>query len=304
MARWLRKTVRPLGFRVLQLVALFAMLFGGLPMARRVGEALGELHFRLGRAKRRDLERQLAQLFPALDASTRHAALRHAYRVNERTIIEGIGMSWRRVPDELLRASCEIDGLEELRARLSSGRGVIVITMHMGNSLMPMVRLAADGFPVSTVYRASRKLPADFLQGLLEKYGIEGISASQRSQAYRAMLRALQQGRILFVLMDQATKFGGTPVAFLGKHVEMPEGPFRLAARTGAPVLPLFAESAAPCWRFSVGAPLDLGDGSAEAGALVVTAAMEAHIRAHPELWSWHHRRWGRYPFLDAVAGD
>jgi KDO2-lipid IV(A) lauroyltransferase len=53
-----------------------------------------------------------------------------------------------------------------------------------------------------------------------------------------------------------------------------------------------------------VGAPLDLGDGSAAAGASAVTAAMEAHIRAHPELWSWHHRRWGRYPFLDAVAGD
>jgi lauroyl/myristoyl acyltransferase len=304
MARWLRKTARPLGFRVLQLVALFAMLFGGLPMARRVGEALGELHFRFGRARRQNLDRQLAKLFPALDAGTRHSVLRHAYRANERTIIEGIGMSWRRVPDELLRASCEIEGLDALKGRLASGRGVIAICMHMGNSLMPMVRLAADGFPVSTVYRASRKLPADFLQNLLEKYGVEGISASQRSQAYRAMLRALQQGRILFVLMDQATKFGGVPVVFLGKQVEMPEGPFRLAARTGASVLPLFTEAAEPCWRFSVGAPLDLGDGSAETGALAVTAAMEAHIRAHPDLWSWHHRRWGRYPFLDAVAGD
>jgi phosphatidylinositol dimannoside acyltransferase len=304
MAKPLRKLIRPLGFPLLRLIAWFAGLLGGIPLVRRAGEWLGELRFRLGWRKRRDLERQLARLFPETDAGTRLRQLREAYRTNDSAVMEAIGMGGRRAPDAVIRGCCDVDGIESLRAALQPGRGVIALGMHMGNGLMAMARLAVEGLPVSIVYRASRKFPEDFLRRVAERHGMEGISASQRSQAYRAMLRALQQGRILFVLMDQGTKYGGVPVQFLGKQVELPEGPFRLAARTGAPVFTVFASAARPRWQFAVAGPLDLGDGSAAAAAAAATQAMEAQIRAYPGLWSWHHRRWGRYPFLEAATGS
>lgn len=302
MAKPFRKLIRPLGFPILRLFAWLAGLLGGIVLVRRMGEWLGELRFRLGWRLRGDLERQLARLFPATDAAMRLRQLREAYRTSDAAIVEAIGMDSRRVREGTIRACCDVDGVDALRARLEPGRGVIALGMHMGNGLMAMARLAVEGLPVSIVYRASRKFPENFLQRLAERHGMEGISASQRSQAYRAMLRALQQGRVLFVLMDQGTKYGGVPVQFLGKRVEMPEGPFRLAARTGAPVFTVFACAARPRWHFIVDGPLDLGDGSPAAAAAAVTHAMEAQIRAYPGLWSWHHRRWRRYPFVEAAT--
>lgn len=303
MARPFKKAIRPLGFPVIDLLARLARLVGGLRFARRVGEWIGELQFRLGWRTRRNLEQQLARVLPDTDPATRRGQLHEAYRNSDAGVLEGIAMSSTRLPDALIRDNCEIEGLEALRAELKPDRGVIALSMHMGNSMNAMLRLAVEGFPVSIVYRASRKFPGERVQRLIENHGMQGIPANERSQAYRAMLRALQQGRILFVLMDQGTKFGGLPVEFLGKRLELPEGPFRLAARTGAPVMTVFASAARPRWRYSVGGPLVFGDSSAEAAAKVVAAAMEAQIRAHPGLWSWHHRRWARYPFLDAVAG-
>lgn len=306
MARWLKHARRRAGFQLFRALAFACMLLGGLPLAGRCGAGLGELHYRFAARQRRDLERQLAQLFPDTDAATLRARLRQAYRAGDRAVFEASAMGCRRVPEKTIRDRCEFVGLERLQASLSAGRGAILLGMHMGNGLLMTARLAAAGLPVSVVFRESRKTAGGVMARCMRLHGMEGIPAGQRSRAYRDMARALQRGGIVFVLMDQASKHGGVPVEFLGKHVELPAGPFRLAQRSGAPVLTAFATAAEPNWRFEISAPLDLGAGDDATAAAVVARAMESHIRAHPGLWTWHHRRWRRYPFLvtnDAQRG-
>ncbi|MDZ7751275.1 MAG: lysophospholipid acyltransferase family protein [Gammaproteobacteria bacterium] len=307
--RWLRRGRRRLAFELLRVVARLSQRLGGMALVRRSGEHLGNLHYRLSWLQRPDLQRQLDRLLPRTPAPSPAKAkaeptLRQAYRNNDRAILEIIGMGCNRLPDDVIRTHCEISGMARLRDALSAGRGVILLGMHMGNGILMATRLAVDGLPVSVVARESRKTARGFLYDCLAGHGMEVITGESRIRAYKDMRRALRAGRVLYVLMDQATKHGGIPVEFLGKRIELPAGPPRLALGSQAPVLLALPLAAEPVWRFTIDGPLDMGPGDVEEAAAVMARAMESHILAYPQLWTWHHRRWRKYPFVSALAAD
>jgi KDO2-lipid IV(A) lauroyltransferase len=89
---------------------------------------------------------------------------------------------------------------------------------------------------------------------------------------------------------------------FLGKDVPMPAGPAQLARVSRSPVLPMVAMAASPLWRFAIEPPVAIGQGSLEADVDALTRLTEAQVLQHPELWSWHHRRWNQLPMAAAPA--
>ena len=299
--RWLRRGRRRLGFELLRVVARVSNHLGGMALVRRNGERLGDLHYSLSWFQRPELQRQLDRLLPRTVTTPLESPLRQAYRNNDRAILEIIGMGCHRLPGDVIRAHCEITGMDRLRHALAVGHGVILLGMHMGNGILMATRLAADGLPVSVVARESRKTSKGFLYDCLSSHGMEVIRGESRTRVYKDMLRALRGGRVLYVLMDQATKHGGIPVNFLGKRVELPGGPPRLALATGAPVMVALPLAAEPAWRFTIGEPMEMAGNDIEELATVMAHAMETHILAHPELWTWHHRRWRKLSFLDAI---
>ena len=72
------------------------------------------------------------------------------------------------------------------------------------------------------------------------------------------MLKALKQGRIVFLMLDQGVKKAkdGIVHRFLGKDMPMSAGPAQLARAARAPVLPLATTAATPLWRFALQPPL------------------------------------------------
>jgi phosphatidylinositol dimannoside acyltransferase len=297
----LRRLKRRAGFRLVHAVALISRR-GGLGFVRRCGELLGELHYRVDRHGRRDLARQLAHALAVPTTEDSRPLLRQAYRANDGAALEIVAMYCGRFAAEELRAHCRVDGIERLHETLAAGRGMILLGMHMGNGMLMAARLAVEGLPVTVVYRESHKVPNGFFERIGAQHGTEGIHVQDPASAYRQMRRALDRGRILFVLMDQATRDGGVPVTFLGKALTMPVGPSELARRTGAPVLTALPVAARPAWRFRVGEPLQIGAADAAALATEFTCVLERHIREYPHLWSWHHRRWRRLPFETATV--
>jgi phosphatidylinositol dimannoside acyltransferase len=274
--------------------------WGGLGLVRRCGRAVGAVHYAVDIARRRDLARQLARALGDADAKGSRRLLRQAYRINDAAALEIIAMYCRSFSPDELRRHCAVDDLKQLRSALGDGRGVILLGMHMGNGMLMTARLAAEGFPVSVVYRESHKMPSGFFERIGAHHGTEGIHVQDPASAYRLMRRALGQGRILYVLMDQATRESGISVSFLGKSLVMPAGPAELARRTGAPVMAALLVDATPVWRFRIAQPLGAAAGEAATAAELASGfsrLMEEHIREYPHLWSWHHRRWRRFPF-------
>jgi hypothetical protein len=118
-----------------------------------------------------------------------------------------------------------------------------------------------------------------------------GPLANAGIRAYAQMLSALKQGRVVFVMLDQGVKRAedGQMQRFLGKDMAMPAGPAQPAAT--------------PKWKFSIEPPVPLGQGSLESDVQTLVALTERQILQTPHLWSWHHRRWCKWPLApDLVA--
>ena len=277
--------------------------FIGFRHARTLGSWLGDLQFWFERSQSRRLQREIAQLLgrPSDDPSVR-ALLRQAYRVNNGALMEIMAMFDQRQDEDTLANHCQLDGLEHLRVAMSQGRGAIVLATHMGNASLAMVRVAQAGWPVSLLYRKARMMSDGFFQDGLEQYGIQAILANSGIRAYGQMLAALKQGRVLFLMMDQGLRNAGdgTMQRFLGKDVPMPAGPAQLARVSRSPVLPMVAVAARPLWRFEIQPPLTIGQGTLEADVDFLTRLTETQVLQHPELWSWHHRRWSKFPMAPA----
>jgi KDO2-lipid IV(A) lauroyltransferase len=294
--RWLRRLRRRATFLAMRQL----MRTTGFASARRIGQLLADLQFRLSWRVRRRCARDLALLLgrPPGDPAVREL-LRQAYRVNTIAVLEVLAMFDRRLDDGVLDAQSEVEGLERLRAAFDGGRGAILLGAHMGNGALLTARLARAGWPVSVVFRQARMMSAGFFEQGLALYGIEAIPANAGLRAYVQMLDALKRGRILFVIMDQGTKAtqDGITMRFLGKEMPMSAGPAQLARQSGAPVLPLLTTAAEPVWKFTIGAPVARIPGAPlESEAAELACLTEQNILRHPELWSWHHRRWRKFP--------
>jgi len=279
---------------VLWLAALAAR--GGAARIRRFGRFIGAAHYALSRPFTGRLRRDIARAL-GIPPGTARAALSTAYRENDRAVFEIIALADPACDIDALAASVTIHESDRIRHALGQGRGLILLGMHMGNGILMAAALARRGIPMTVVYRDPRRLPAGLLGRSLERAGLDAIALDRDNptRSFRQMMRLLARGEALYVLMDQANKTEGTSRKFLGKTVRMPIGVPTLGIRTRAPIVPVHAEAADPDWVFRAHTPLAAE--TAEAMLDAVIASMEAAIRAHPELWAWHHRRWKRYHF-------
>ncbi|MFP4207539.1 MAG: lysophospholipid acyltransferase family protein [Wenzhouxiangella sp.] len=298
--RWLRRS----GFHLLKTLARLAAL-GGPERVRRVGEMVGDLHYRFGRAQRRRLLEQMACLMPKRAHGNHLAAdLRQAYRFNDRAILEILAAYSGALSPDQAAATCMLKDTGPLDRALAGGSGAVMLGMHMGNGVALAIHLARRGYPVSVVYRESNKISPEFFARGIRRQGIDAIAALPAAAGFRRMLRAVRNGGVVFILMDQASKRGGIPVRFLGKTLDMPPGPAELARRTGVPVVPALLDGVGERWQFKLGEPLELDPAQPIDGQVKMLARlMEAHILTHPQWWTWHQRRWHRHPFGPA-AGD
>ena len=211
-------------------------------------------------------------------------------------ILQAGAPSWH---GRCLKKRMSLEGLDHLDRARKEGRGVILLGAHAGNFPWFVLRLAVEGYPVSVLYKEQRTLPAHFFRGILERFGIEGLAVQEgRHQATRRALRALRNGRVLFIHMDQGRRHGEM-VRFMGKMVRLPAGPAVLAAASRSPCLP------ACTWRTRLGhtarihPPLELiqkpSRTGLQANLQTMAQVLEQMIREHPTQWLWMHRlfKWG-----------
>lgn len=196
-----------------------------------------------------------------------------------------------------LLARFEIDGLEHVREARAAGRGLVLITAHVGNWEWLSAAQAALGVGAVIVTRHAHVGVVDrFWQGRRARCGIE-VADSAGSLAQ--ILRLLRDGRPIGLAIDQHE--GGTTgvrVPFLGHDAGTTKTPALLAARTGCVVMPAWSwrdDRGVHHARFGPEIPLHAGATLDETVRLSTRAYndwLEGVVRAHPEQWLWIHRRW------------
>jgi KDO2-lipid IV(A) lauroyltransferase len=269
-------------------------------VARAFGAAFGWLAWHFAPRLRRVGLRNLAMAFPEKTAAERERILRGVYRSLGWQIGEFCKMSGytREQASQFIR----YDGLERYLAARDKGRGVLVVTAHLGAWELSSFYHSLMGYPMSMVIRRLDNPRIDaFVNGIRALHGNRTL---HKDDFARGLLAAMRRGETVGILMDtNMTPPQGVFVPFFGIDACTASGLARVAMRTGAAVLPGFLawEEAERKYILHFGGELELertGDeeGDIVANTALFTATLEKYIRRYPEQWLWVHRRWKTRP--------
>lgn len=256
------------------------------------GAVMGRLHVRESKVARRNI----ALVAPALDPAAADALRRDVLRQTGRLGFETLRV-WTRPRADNLALIASVHGRETLDAALAAGRGVIVAAPHYGNHELVIEWMAARG-PFALVYRTPEEAYGDrFLR--LARGGENVVLVPAEANALRPLLKALQSGGVVGITPDQQPKEGAGDFApFFGRPAQTLSLIPRLARRTGAAVLTVFAERRAD-GRFDLHiAPMPDAVAGDDLGAALaaMNAAVEAVARRDMRQYQWTYKRFSRRP--------
>ena len=268
--------------------------------ARAVGAGIGAVIWTLlGRLRSVGL-RNLELAFPEKTVEERRRILRTLYRTLGWQIAEFCKMSGYTV--ESASRFIRYDGLENYVQARDKGKGVLVLTGHLGAWELSSFYHSLRGMPMSLVIRRlDNPLVDAYVNGIRCLHGNRVI---HKDDFARGLLTAMHNGETVGILMDtNMTPPQGVFVPFFGVDACTASGLARVALRTGAAVLPGFLlwEESEKRYVLRFGEELELvRTGNAQADVLANTALFakttEDYIRRYPEQWLWVHRRWKTRP--------
>jgi len=263
------------------MLALFRLL-ARLPLglAQSIGVVLGLLAYLLSPDYRRKISANLARA--GLPRSLRWACARQAgCAVGELPFV------WFR-PTRVTAARLQ-GGFALLDAALAEGRGVLVLTPHLGGFEMA-ARSFGGRAPITVLFKPPKQAPLARLMAAARNEGGMRALPTDRS-GVRGLLRALRAGEVVGLLPDQVPDSGqGEWAAFFGEPAYTLTLPARLASQTGCAVV------LAACERLGLGEGwrLHLERMEEPPTPQAMNAAMQRLILRWPAQYLWGYNRYKR----------
>ncbi len=253
---------------------------------------------------RRVGQRNLDLALPELPSETKKTILRHVYRNLGWQLVEFCRMP--RYTPQNTRNWLRTEGLDHFLAARARGKGVLILTGHLGAWELSSFYHSLMGYPMGMVIRRlDNRVLDEYVNGIR---CLHGNRVLHKDDFARGLLTAMRQGQTVGILMDtNMTPPQGEFVKFFGITACTASGLARVALKTGAAVLPGFClwEEKEQQYVLHFGPeiiPARTTDPEAdrEAEILALTQqcndVLESWIRRYPDQWLWIHRRWKTRP--------
>jgi KDO2-lipid IV(A) lauroyltransferase len=278
-------------------LAIFGWL--PLPVSIRIGSVLSRLGYLFRRLRRTGM-RNLELAFPEMPLDERRRLLRFCFENFGRML--AVFSRFSSASREKLAAMIECKGLEHLEAAQAEGRGVILFTGHVGAWELSSFALSLFDHPLSFLVR---RIDNPKIEAIVDRARTHlGNRTIDKRLAAREMLQILRDNEILGILVDLNTlDREAIFVDFFGRPAATTFMVAKLALRTGAAVLPVFAPWDKDRKRFllKIDRPLTIErteDEQLDVQRLTqqYTRIVEDYVRHYPDQWLWIHRRWKTRP--------
>jgi len=274
-----------------------ALLAATLPRAARLALA-GATAERVARwmpAERAAVDAAMARFVPDAPAAERAALVTATFRSFAQCFADLIVSNRRRRGLGGLLAG--VSGGERLSAAVADGRGLVVLTAHVGNWELAGRLLAFKSERPTHMVVAAEVDPG------VERF-LRGAPAPMRFVVSRdatsvlALVGALRRGEVVAMQGDRALGTrGDVPQLFFGAPAPFPLGPFVLARAAGVAVVPAFCVMTDDArYSIEVGEPIEVGAGNETAAQGRWVAALERIVAAHPTEWFNFFDVWSTAP--------
>ncbi|MFO7957957.1 MAG: lysophospholipid acyltransferase family protein [Candidatus Brocadiia bacterium] len=267
---------------------------------RRVARVMGTIYHLVDRRRRRrNALENLRDAYPEAGEEELRRLLKEVYRHLAATVLDGFYFArfigkW---PEHRL---FQTHGFEKLNGT-PNGTGVVFVTGHLGQWEILGAAASLLGYPVWSV---GRPFDNEYLEQWLQRLrGITGQQMLPKHGFLRYMIRLVERGENVALLIDQDARRHGRFVEFFGRPASTTTAAARIAIRTGAPVAFVYGRRIDEQNRFNIVLddvvwPQEGRDRDAEVHRITqrLTTDLERVVRSHPEEWLWLHRRWKTYP--------
>jgi Kdo2-lipid IVA lauroyltransferase/acyltransferase len=262
------------------------------PAIERWSSRIARIAPRLLRGRQELVLRNLRRSFPERTEEERKEIARHCWEHFSGMVLRFIRRTGGRG-----RPAFDIRGREHVDRLLARGRGIVMVTAHYGDWEAAISAFTQVSVPVVVVARLldNRMLERDLYSERLQS----NVTVVDRRRAARPLLRTIEAGGIVVLLVDQAVKpREGVLVPFLGRPAWTTPAAARLVLRSGAGLLFVFCEpKGSEEVLIEVTTPivadeLSPEEATVEALTETVNQVISERIRQAPHFWLWMHDRW------------
>jgi len=266
------------------------------PVARAAFRAGADLAVRRdGRGVRR-LRANLRRVVPDAGPDTLDALVREGIRSYARYWCEAFRLPAMDRASVLARMDPHVTGIAPLFEALEQGRGVVAALPHSGNwdlaGLWFVETQRRFGRPAQVTTVAERLRPESLFRRFVayrEGLGFEVLATGGGPEVYRTLVGRLRSGGLVCLVADRDLGASGVEVTFFGEAARLPAGPARLAAATGALLLPAFPHFTPDGWGVVIGEPIPVPE---RAGRDDVAKATQALADAFAEMIAREPHDW------------
>ncbi|MCX5678288.1 MAG: lysophospholipid acyltransferase family protein [Candidatus Omnitrophica bacterium] len=202
----------------------------------------------------------------------------------------------QKIDKDYLKQNVKVEGSGNIDDALAMGKGVIMLSGHIGNWELGAFVTSMIGYPINAVVLTHKnKRINDFFtsQRLMGNMKPIELGASLKS-----CYRALRNNELLALLGDRDFTKNGISVDFFGKRTMMPKGPATFSYRLGSPIVPAFlVREPDNTFRYFMEKPIISAPGLDEETAVReltarCSSAIEACVKKYPTQWFVFRNMW------------
>ena len=188
-----------------------------------------------------------------------------------------------------------IEGKNFIEEALKQKKGLIYITLHLGNWELLNAACGLRYKNCSVIVKGQKHSSLNqLLNSYRRKFGVKLIELG----ALRDVVRALENNEIVSMVVDHGAGKGDKFVELFGREVPMPAGAVKLALKFKAPILFAYIRRTRGAYHEVAVEPFrsfrDTGnkENDLDNNLAALNKQLEKYIRANPEQYLWSYKRW------------
>ena len=265
-----------------------------------IGVFLAWLWFDVLRLRRYTVMRNLQIAFPQWPDEKKYEVARKSMRYLCYTLPEFLALPMLSKKD--IGKKIFYHGEENYEKALTKRKGVLMLSLHIGNGDMGISSIAMKGIPAHLITKKfSNKIANEIWFGIRGSQGAQFIDPHGAKIAFEILTACKKNESVVFVIDQFMGKPYGIETTFFGKKTGTAKGLALFASRTEAPVIPVYTYRDDQLNTHVVFEPeipmIENEDRDLQIQQMtqIYNNKVQELVERHPEQWMWVHRRWKRF---------
>jgi lauroyl/myristoyl acyltransferase len=275
-------------FHILYRIGHFLSLNFPLKFSYTAALFFADIHYILGFRERRAVVENLKTILgKSSESEELRPIARDVFRNFAKYLVDFFRFS--KMDLEYVNKFVKLEGLSNIDEALGCGKGVIMLSAHMGNWELGGFVLGTLGYPINAVVLTHQNEKInDFFKNQRAAGKMKSI---EFGASLRSCYKALKNNELLALLGDRDFSNNGISMEFCGKPVVMPKGPAVLSYRTGALIVPCFiTRNGDDTFTFVFEKPIDpKADGDEDSTIKSIMRRylplIESYVKRYPGQW-------------------